>query len=180
MSEIAPRVPSAWQLERAVSAFQQLREFYAADPTLADDEDVIATALADAEITHPEVLLERAIDAVVWCERREVEADDLRREMVERRDRYRARSALLRDIIEKLLTALEITKHRAKLASASLGEGPQSVLLTDAQLVPDEYVRTERHILLTLIREAIDAGKTVPGAVLSNPAPVLRITKRRL
>jgi hypothetical protein len=178
MSESAPRVPTAWQLERAVSAWQQLREIYAADPTLADDEDVISAALADAEITHPEVLLERAIDAVVWCELREIEADNLRRDMIERRDRYRARAASIRDLIEKLLIALEKTKHTAKLASASMGNGPQSVVLTDPQLVPDEFVRTERHILLTPIHEAIDAGKAVPGAVLSNPAPVLRIRRR--
>ena len=147
------------------------------DPALADDEEIIAAALADAEITDPHILLERAIDAVVWCERREIEADDLRRDMTARRDRYRARAVAIRDLIEKLLNALETTKHRAKFGSVSLGAGPQSVLLTDAQLVPDEYVRTERHILLSLIRDAIDAGKEVPGAVLSNPAPVLRIRK---
>lgn len=175
----APQVPSAWQLERAVSAWQQLRQIYAADPTLADDEEGISRELADADITHPEVLLERAIDAAVWCELREVEADNLRREMVQRRDRYRARAEQVRDIIEKLLAALKKTKHRAKLASASLGLGPPSVVLTDAELVPDEFVRTERTILLTPIHEAIDAGKHVPGAVLSNPAPVLRIIRRR-
>src|SRR4029077_17804561 len=118
MSDGAPRVPSAWQLERAVSAWQQLRELYASDPALADDEEVISAALADAEITHPEVLLERAIDAVVWVERREIEADELRREMVTRRDRYRARSEAIRGIIEQLLAALEVEVDRAQVPPA--------------------------------------------------------------
>ena len=64
-SNSAPRVPSAWQLERAVSAWMQLRELYDNDPALIEDEEVISAALADAEITHPDVLLERAIDALV-------------------------------------------------------------------------------------------------------------------
>jgi hypothetical protein len=177
MSDSAPRVPSAWQLERAVSAWQQLREIYAADPVLADDEEGISRELADAEITHPDVLLGRAIDAVVWCERREIEADQLRREMVQRRDRYRARAETIRSVIENLLFALEKTKHAAKWGAASLAMGPKSVVLTDAELVPDEFCRTERHVQLTLIREAIDAGEAVPGAALSNPAPVLRIKR---
>jgi hypothetical protein len=173
----APKVPSAWQLERAVSAWQQLREIYASDPALADDEDVIRDALTTAEIDHPDVLLSRAIDAAVWAIRREVEADDLRAEIVARRDRYRARIATIREIIERLLTALEITKHRARFGSVSMAAGPVSVVITDPQLVPDEFVRIERHIMLTPIHEAIDAGRQVPGAVLSNPAPVLRIRK---
>ena len=39
MSDVA-RVPSAWELEKAVSAWQQLRHQYANDPALAEDEDV--------------------------------------------------------------------------------------------------------------------------------------------
>jgi hypothetical protein len=177
MSDAPPRVPTAWQLERAVSAWQQLREIYAADPTLADDEEGISRELADADITHPDVLLGRAIDAVVWCERREVEADELRREMVARRDRYRARAETIRAIIENLLIALEKTKHAAKWGAASFGTSPRSVVITDAELVPDEFWRVERTLMKDPIHDAIDAGKTVPGAVLSNPAPYLRIRK---
>jgi hypothetical protein len=173
----APRVPSAWQLERAVSAWQQLREIYANDPDLADDEEVIRSALADAEIADPHVLLERAIDAVVWAERREIEADDLRREMIARRDKYRVRAETIRRVIEDLLTALELKAHRAKLARAGMVMGRASVVILDPQLVPDEFVRTERHIQLTPIHEAIDAGRTVAGATLSNPEPYLQIRK---
>jgi hypothetical protein len=173
----APRVPTAWQLERAVSAWQQLREIYASDPDLADDEEVIRAALADAEVDHPETLLDRAIDAVVWCERREIEADDLRREMTARRDKYRARAETIRRVIEDLLTALEMKSRRAKFGRAGMVIGRASVVILDAELVPDEFVRTERHILLTPIHEAIDAGKAVAGAALSNPAPYLQIRK---
>ena len=176
-SATAPRLPSALALERAVSAFEQLRDIYGLDPTLEEDESEIRAQLDAADITHPEILLARLIDAAVWADRRETEADDIRREITARRDRYRARQANIRDIIVQLLDALEVKSHRAKYGAASIAMGSGSVVLTDAELVPDKFVRIERHIQLTPIREAIEAGEEVPGAVLSNAAPVLRIRK---
>jgi hypothetical protein len=173
----APRVPSGLQLERSVSAWQQLREIYAADPGLADDEEVIRSALADAQITHPETLLDRAIDALIWVERREVEADDLRREVIARRDRYRARSVTIRGVIEELLTQLELKSRRAKWGAASIAAGRPSLVLTDAELVPDQYYKTERTLMRTPLIDDLEQGVVVPGAVLSNPAPVLRIRR---
>jgi Siphovirus Gp157 len=177
MSDSPPRVPSAWQLERAVSAWQQLRELYASDPALADDEEIISAALSTAEITHPDVLLERAIDALVWVERREVEADDLRRDVTARRDRYRARSEAIRGLIQDLLIALDMKSRRAKWGAASMAEGRPSLVLTDEQLVPDKYYRTERILMKNPLIDDLEQGEVVPGAVLSNPAPVLRIRK---
>jgi hypothetical protein len=177
MSDEAPRAPSGWQLERAVSAWQQLRELYDNDPALADDEDVITAALADAEVTHPDVLLERSIDALVWIQRREVEADDLRREMTRRRDRYRARSDAIRAMIQDLLVALEKKSYRSKLGRASMVMSRAGVVITDEGLVPDKYFRIERILLRTVLHEDLEQGEVVPGAVLSNPAPVLTIRK---
>ena len=177
MSDTAPHVPSAWQLERAVSAWQQLQALYTADPSLAEDEDVVNTTFADAETVHPRVLLERAIDALVWVERREVEADELRRAVIARRDRYRARSAAIRDIIEQLLVALELKSHRAKWGAASLAMGRPSLVLTDEQLVPEKYYRTERILMRTPLIDDLEQGEVIPGALLSNAMPVLRLRK---
>ena len=164
-------------MERAVAAWQQLRALYASDPALADDEEVISAALSTAEVTHPDVLLERAIDALVWVERREVEADDLRRDVTARRDRYRARSETIRGLIQDLLVALDLKSKRAKWGAAGMAEGRPSLVLTDEQLVPDKYYRTERILMKTPLIDDLEQGEVVPGAVLSNPSPVLRIRK---
>lgn len=176
-SNSAPRVPSGWQLERAVSAWQQLRALYAADPALSEDEEVISAAMADAEITHPDILLERAIDALVWVERREVEADGLRRDVIARRDRYRARAETIRAVIQDLLTALDLKSRRTKWGAANIAMGRPSLVLTDEQLVPDQYYRTERILMKAPLIDDLEQGVVVPGAVLSNPSPVLRIRK---
>ena len=171
------RGPSGYAIERAVSAWQQLQAIYANDPTLADDEDVISAALADAEIPHPEVLLERAIDACIWAERREVEADDLRREMVARRDRYRARSENMRRIIADLMAAIDTRRHRAKLGRALIVRTAPSIVIIDEQALPDEYCRIVREPNKTLIHEHIDQGVIIPGAVLSNAGETVQIRK---
>jgi hypothetical protein len=177
MSDTAPQVPSAWQLERAVSNWQQLRGIYASDPALADDEDAIVAALADAEITHPDVLLSRAIDAAMWIDLREIEADELRRQVTARRDRYRARAEAVRLVIADLMAALEKTSHRARFGLANIAAGRPSLVLTDEQQIPPEYFKTERTLMRTPLIADLDNGKVVPGAVLSNPVPVLRIRR---
>jgi hypothetical protein len=175
------RAPSAWQLEHAMSAVEQLRARYAADPDLLEDEMVVATALAkaDAEQTAAK-LLDQAIDALIWIERREAEAETLRKEMTARRDRYRDRAAQVRALIGDLMGGLEIERRRAKLATASISEGQAGLILTDEQLIPDEYWKTpERVLMRTPLKDDLEQGVVVPGAVLSNPSPVLTIRRNR-
>lgn len=172
-----PRVPSAYQLERAVSAWQQIRATLAADPNLIDDENVITAALADADITHPEVLLGRLIDAIVWTDRREDEAEEMRKEAIARRDRYAARGVDMRTLLLDLMTALDKKSHRSKLGRASVGTSKPAVVITDEGVLPDEYVRVERHPNRTLIHEDIDLGVVIPGATLSNAAPNVRVAR---
>jgi hypothetical protein len=174
-----PAVPSAWSLERAVSAYQQIRAALDADPDLEADEAVINAALAAADAQHPEALLERLIDAAVWMQRREDEADELRKEVTARRDRYATRRETIRLTITELLEVLDKKSHRGRLGLASVVMAPPSVVITDDEALPDEYVRIAiaRSPNKTLIREDIDNGVVIPGATLSNSAPILRIKR---
>ena len=169
MAEIAPRFRrhGNWNARsrRSAGARVLCRRF---DARL-DDEDVIATALGRRR-GPTLVLLERAIDAVVWCERREIEADDLRREMVERRDRYRARAVAIRDLIEKLLNALETTV--AAPSSAALISAPvRNPSCWSTRLFSDEYVpnRTAYPAVADPRRDRRRQGSV--AAVLSSQPP---------
>ena len=175
----APRVPSGYQLERAMSAWQQLREEYATDPDLLEDEQVVAETLNKADATHPAFLLDRTIDALVWIERREAEADDLRREIIARRDRYRERAARVRALIEQLMSGLEMTRREAKLATASIRDGQPGLVITDEELIPDEYYKVERSLMRAALKDDVTQGVVVPGAVISHPEPVLTIKRKR-
>lgn len=177
MSETRP--PSGYAIERSVSAWQQVREALLADPDLVLDELVITAALVAADITNPDVLLERLIDAAVWCDRRADEAEELRKNMIARRDRYRARLETMRATILNLMSALEKSSHRAKLGLAVMSMSRPGVLVTDADKLAPEYVRVTvtREPDKTAIRADLDQGVVVEGAVMSNAVPVLTIRK---
>lgn len=48
-------------------------------------------------------------------------------------------------------------------------------LITDADLLPDDYWQTTRKPMLTLIGSVLKEGQSVPGATLGNPEPFLTI-----
>jgi hypothetical protein len=172
-----PKVPSGWQLERAVSAWEQLRELYASDPALADDEQVIRTALADAGVTHPAVLLDRVIDACAWAVTRAEEADAMRASFRDRRDRYRKRHDVLKQLAFDLLVVLGEQSRSARLGRAALRESPPGVVITDEEALEDRFVRIIREPQKSEIKKALKDGEVVEGAVLSNPATTVVVTR---
>ena len=172
-----PQTPSAFQIERAMSAWHQIRTALGSDPDLLT-EDAIRAAFDEAHATHPDDLLPRLIDAIWWTGRQIDDAEQLWRLMIARRDRYRDRDVMLRLLLQDLMTALGAKSKRGRYASASLASSTrQSVVITDAELLPDEFVKITREPRRTAISDAINNdGLVIPGAVLSNPgAPVLTI-----
>lgn len=178
-NNITPRVPSGYELERAVSAWQQLREHLINDEELVQDEGVIASALAVAGADDPRDLLARMINAVVWTERRAEEAKTLADEMTNRKRRYEARANVMREIIHSLMEAIRVEKYQAKLARASFADGPMSVLVTDEGKIPDEYFKVERTLRKSDVLADLKVGVVIDGAQLSNGGSVLKIARVR-
>ena len=172
-----PATPSAFQIERAMSAWHQIRTALGSDPDLLT-EDAIRAAFDEAHATHPDELLARLIDAVWWTGRQIDDADMLRRLMAARRDRYQDRDTMLRLLIQDLMTALGAKAKRARYASASMAPSTRrAVVIIDPEALPDEFVKITREPRRTLISDAINNdGLVIPGATLSNPGvPVLTI-----
>lgn len=171
--------PSAWAVERSLAAWHRVCQSLLTDPDLIADEAVIAAALAAENERHPLDLLDRLIDAAVWTRLRAEEADQLAKDMTARRDRYRTRFDLMRDTIESLQEILGVPKRRAKFGQTYYGGPTQSVLITDIDRLPDEVFppRRKQEPSRTLIRETLERGEPIEGAVLSNPHRPLVIRK---
>jgi hypothetical protein len=176
MSEIRP--PSGWQIEQSLALWNYLRGMIDSDGDLDHDEDVIARGFVEANMPPPEKLLERLIDAIVWANRRMAEAEILRKEYVERRDRYEVRRETLRSIALDLMRVLEQRRYRGTIGVARIGRSQPAVVITDAEKLTDEYVKTTREPRKSLIHEHIDAGVIVDGATLSNPGDTLIVTPK--
>jgi len=173
------RAPSGYQLEQAVSAWQQLRARLITDPELLTDEITIAHTLSEANVADPRDLLARCIDATVWAERRATEAQTLEYEYRDRRERYEKRGEQLRHLIERLMDALPVTKATAKLATAALQAARPALVVTDETKLPDEYFRTTRTLNRTELTDDLRQGVLVDGAHLSQGGTVLVLRKLR-
>jgi hypothetical protein len=175
--------PSAYVLEKSVSLYQQIQAKLADDPSM--DPDELVTRLPplpedQAKWPHPSVLLRQAIDAEIWCERRETEAANLAKRYTARKNRYAERSDHLRATIVQLFEVLAATAAEGELGSASMVKAPAKVI-ADVDWLPEQYIRTTitrepDKIELAKALKALKPDETIPGAELSNPGLVVRIT----
>jgi hypothetical protein len=174
-----PFVPSGWQLERAISAWQQFHAELVNDEELVEDEGAIAAALREASADDPRDLLSRLIDATVWTDRRAVEAKAIADEFTARRKRYETRLERFRLLVHHLMAALPVTRHAGKLARASIAAAPPSVLVLDEDKIPDNYFKIERTLRRSDVLADLKVGVVIEGAQLSNGGETLRIARLR-
>lgn len=100
-------------------------------------------------------------------------------------DRLKTREARLKARAERLRGSLsrfmgEIGEKRLPLPEATvvLAEGQAHVIGDGVAGLPDALVRTKREPDKTAIKQALEAGDTVPGYSLSNKQPRLQIRVR--
>jgi hypothetical protein len=172
-----PVVPSAWTIERAVSVWQQMLADLTTDEDLILDENVIAAALLKADAKDPRAGLAALIDASVWAQRRAEEARTLAAEQTERARRYERHDQRFRDLINGIMAATELRKAAGRWARAAIVRAPPSVLVTDEQLIPSEYIKIERSVRKLDLLADLKVGVVVDGAVLSNGGETLRIAR---
>lgn len=178
MADADIKPPSGWSIERSLQLWRQVQAAIDEDPDLAPDEAVVLAEFQAAHVLTPDEILNRLLDAAVWIDRRIVEADALHREYQERRDRYEARKELVRDTLFGLLGTLERRSHRSRLGKAHIRATQPSVVILDAERLPDDCVKIERTPRKTIIKEHLEAGEDLGGAaVMSNAGEGLYIQK---
>jgi hypothetical protein len=168
--------PSAWQIEKAVSAFEQAMATLP-DNALAPDENIILTMLDGERVAHPVKLLDRVIDACAWAITRAEEADAMRASFRDRRDRYRQRAGFLKQLALDLMGVIDLKKRTASLARVRIGESQPGVVITDEEALEDRFVKITREPRRIEIKAALEAGEVVDGAVLSNRAATVTLTR---
>lgn len=96
-------------------------------------------------------------------------------EMAERKERFVARAERRREVAQRFMERLERRKVEFPDFTATVAAGRRSVIVSDPAAVPDALCRIKREPDKTAIREAIEEGKEVPGAFLSNGGEVLTV-----
>jgi hypothetical protein len=123
-------------------------------------------------------LLEQAIVAAIYAEQVSEIAKQEAARVTAYAKRYAEREATLRGLIEALMDVLRLAQHRtANGILAHFGAAIAAVEIIDEARLPDDMVRTTRVPNKLLIGQRLKDGRSIPGAVLSNPKRSLVLRK---
>lgn len=156
--------------------------------------DLVRAQIATLRLNHPELVedeeawllslvSETDLDGLLRAiERRRQEAAVLRDSLhehidnlTERRHRFARRANSCRDLMLKLMQAADLKTRELPEATLSVTNGKPSVVITDFIAIPSGYLRVKHEANRDSIKTDLEAGKTIPGAVLSNAEPHLTI-----
>lgn len=95
-----------------------------------------------------------------------------------RHERIAERGKARKEAAFKMLQEMGETKVSTPEFVAGIQDGKPSVVVTDWALIPPSLTRTTIAPDKAAIKERLEAGETVPGAVLSNAMPYLAVRPR--
>jgi hypothetical protein len=155
-------------------ARRDLASLLSLHPELEED-DVLRQDMIEAETGALEL-----IDKLVEAER-EAKAlgeglDAAMARLEKRGDRFARRQIVLRKYIMQIMEAANLRKVERPAATVAITPGRQKVVITDDNALPEDCVRIKREPDKIRIASHLNRGDYIPGATLSNPEPVLRIS----
>ena len=176
------RAPSAYTIERVVSAVQQAMDKLQLEHTegdaFTDDTDAQFITLDAATLDVHQVMLRLLLAATEA--KANAEAVNARMDALSaRKARFVRQSDAWREAALQIILALPELFPKGvfkdALVSASVRAGKPGTIITDEAALPDMYVRTKREPDKTAIRDDMLQGVVIPGAELRNPQPFITI-----
>ena len=170
-------IPQLRPQERLV--LEQLRvldqSMRAQDPEIEHDEQLRSDTL-DGQTN----VLDEIRDVVRGALGDEDNAHMLREQeqrLAQRRHRFEKKAALARAFVKEALTILGLKRLVAADFTASVHVGPEHVVVTDLEALPNLYVRVTKTPDKAALRPLLKKGEKIAGAVLSNGEPTLTISQ---
>jgi hypothetical protein len=154
---------------------RQIEDLIASYPELAEDETLRADMI-DGE-TDATKILSRIVN-------RMREAEEMVSAIIKRKNDLDARAArfdrqaeAMRSLAFRIMDAAQVRKMPLPEATLSIRAVPPSVLISDASQIPAEFIvtKTEERPDRQKIKEALQEGREVPGAILSNGGSTLAV-----
>lgn len=104
--------------------------------------------------------------------------EDREANMKLRRGRFEIRAQKKRDLVETIMERADIQKIAEADFTASMGAGRRKVMVIDERTIPERFWHPQPLKLdKKQVQQALETGGSavVPGAMLSNPKPVLSV-----
>lgn len=153
--------------------YELSQDYRQALDTLTDPEnDLPAEVIADTLEGLQGTLEDKAVNVAKFFKNLEATAEAIKQaeqRMSHRRKAIESRVAALKDYLKLNMEACGITKIESPWFNLAIQKNPAAVEITDENTIPDAFVEilTTRKIDKAGIKQAIEAGTDVPGAVLT-------------
>lgn len=95
-----------------------------------------------------------------------------------RRKRMLSSAEKLEELAYKVMTDVGKTRLALPEATFSIARTPRKVIITNPEEIPDEFQRITKEPNKTAIKQALENGKQVIGAILSNGGSTLKINRK--
>ncbi|MBA1156896.1 siphovirus Gp157 family protein [Microvirga mediterraneensis] len=159
-----------------ISALErQIEDLIASYPELAEDETLRADMVQGS--TDAEEILSKVVDRMMEAESMASAIGKRVDDLKSRQAAYDRRSDAMRKLAFRIMSAAQVRKMPLPEATLSIRAVPQSVVVTDMTKLPREYVKTktEESADRQKLKEALQEGKEIPGAMLSNGGETLAV-----
>ncbi|MET3308073.1 siphovirus Gp157 family protein [Bradyrhizobium diazoefficiens] len=144
-------------------------------PEIAEDE-VLRADMLDGETALSDVLtdlIRMGEDAKAMRDAAKSRQDDLKA----RAQRFDRRVEFTRALMLAILDAADLRKVELPEGTVFLRNNPQQIVgEPDPTTLPDDLVKVERKADKTKIKDALKAGRELPGLALSNSPPSVVVT----
>ena len=155
-------------LEQAATALLE------ADPQMRDD-DALFVDMLDGEGGDALDLLRAALRASLDADAQARACKGRIGQLAERQRRHEARAEALHAAVHRAMRDLGLPRLRDPEFTASRREGSERVEITNADLLPDPYVRTRREPDKAALLAPLKAGEAIPGAILARGDETLTV-----
>ena len=151
----------------------EIDRIVAAYPELMEDQELLADTLEGETELNALVatLLDMADEAATMADAVSMRVDT----MSERRARLKRKNEAARSIIKSLMEHAGLEKITLPEATISISKPRQTVEVVNVDDLPQGFFRIERQADKKAIQSALEAGETVPGAVMADGKTSLMI-----
>ena len=157
----------------SITLYELSQDYRQALDTLTDPEnDLPAEVIADTLEGLQGTLEDKAVNVAKFFKNLEATAQAIKgaeQRMAQRRNAIEHRVASMKDYLKTHMEACGITKIESPWFTLAIQKNPAAVEIMDEDTIPDEFVEivTTRKVNKAGIKQAIEAGTDVPGAVLT-------------
>ena len=152
---------------------QQIQTLMASFPELLEDADLRADTLEGETDLHK--VMDKVVlacrDYAMLAKGSKFLIDTLK----ERQGVLEKRSEFNRTLAQRLMEIAGVKSLELSSGKISVVNSPKKVIITNEDAIPDLYLRTKKEPNKTAIKEALEKGDEVPGAMLSNGGNTIQI-----